>query len=271
MARFICVQCGTQFSESDAPPLACPICEDERQYVRWSGQEWTTLEDLQATHRQVFTDEDGVTGIGMEPPFAIGQRALLAPTKSGAILWDCVALVTDEAVERVNRAGGLRAIAISHPHYYTSMVSWSEAFGGVPIHLHADDREWVMHPNDAITFWSGETLRIAPNLTLIRCGGHFAGSTVLHDAEGADGKGVLHVGDNLQVCQDRRYVSFMRSYPNYIPLGATAVERIGAAIAPYEFERIHGAFAHRNVRSDGKAAVARSTDRYLRAITDTYR
>jgi hypothetical protein len=266
MTRFVCVQCGTQFADSETPPRSCPICEDERQYVRWSGQEWTTLDDLRMTRRNVFTDEDGVTGIGIDPAFAIGQRALLVPMETGVVLWDCVALITDESVERVRTAGGLRAIAISHPHYYTSMVAWSEAFGGVPIYLHADDRQWVMHPDNAIEFWSGETREIGPGLTLIRCGGHFEGSTLLHDRNGAEGKGSLYVGDNLQVCQDRRYVSVMRSYPNYIPLNAPAVEKIVAAVEPYRFERIYGAFAHRNVRSDGKAAVARSLERYLASI-----
>jgi hypothetical protein len=266
VTRFICVQCGTQFAESIEPPPACPVCEDERQYVRWSGQEWTDLDVLETRHRNVFTDEDGVTGIGIEPSFAIGQRALLVPSDDGCVLWDCVALVTDEAVTRVKKAGGLRAIAISHPHYYTAMVAWSEAFGGVPIHLHADDRQWVMHPHSAIAFWSGETKAIGPGLTLIRCGGHFEGSTLLHDAAGANGKGVLYAGDNLQVCQDRRFVSFMRSYPNYIPLNAPAVERIAAAVEPFGFERIYGAFAHRNVSEHGKEAVARSVERYLSAI-----
>jgi hypothetical protein len=266
MTRFICVQCGSQFGESDTPPRSCPICEDERQYVRWSGQEWTTHEALKSAHRNVFTDEDGIMGIGIEPSFAIGQRALLVPSDGGCVLWDCVALVTDEAVRRIKAAGGLRAIAISHPHYYTAMVTWSEAFGGVPIHLHADDRQWVMHSHEAITYWSGEAREIGQGLTLIRSGGHFEGSTLLHDANGAGGKGVLYVGDNLQVCQDRRYVSFMRSYPNYIPLDAAAVEHIAAAVAPFSFERIYGAFAHRNVREDGKRAVARSVERYLAAI-----
>ncbi len=266
MTRFICVQCGSQFGETEAPPPSCPICQDERQYVRWSGQEWTTHEALKKTHANVFTDEDGVTGIGIEPTFAIGQRALLVPSDGGFVLWDCVALVTDETVRRIEKAGGLRAIAISHPHYYTAMVTWSEAFGGVPIHLHADDRQWVMHPNDAIRFWSGDTQAIGPGLTLIRSGGHFEGSTLLHDASGAEGRGALYVGDNLQVCQDRRYVSFMRSYPNYIPLNEKAVRHIADAVAPFPFARLYGAFAHRNVREDGKEAVARSVERYLAAI-----
>jgi hypothetical protein len=268
MTRFMCVQCGTQFAETPPLHLSCPICEDERQYVRWSGQEWTTFEELRATHRNVFTEEGGLTGIGIEPDFAIGQRALVIPTGDGAILWDCVSLVTEEAVQRIRRMGGLKAIAISHPHFYSAHAEWSEAFGGVPVYLHEDDRSWVMNPHGAIRFWSGETLEIAPGFTLIRTGGHFEGSTVLHHAADVDGRGALFVGDTLSVLQDRRHVSFMRSYPNYIPLNRRAVELIGAALAPYPFERIFGASAHRNMLQDGKAAVARSIERYLAAIQD---
>jgi hypothetical protein len=268
MTRFMCVQCGAQFAETPAPPPSCPVCEDERQYVRWSGQEWTTFENLRATHRNVFTEEGGLMGIGIEPDFAIGQRALAIPTGDGAILWDCVSLVTQEAVECIRRMDGLRVMAISHPHFYTAQAEWSEAFGGVPVYLHADDRPWVMNPHEAIRFWSGETLEIAPGFTLIRTGGHFEGSTVLHHAAGADGRGDLFVGDTLSVLQDRRHVSFMRSYPNYIPLNRSAVERIGAALAPYPFERIFGASADRNILQGGKAAVARSIERYLAALRD---
>jgi glyoxylase-like metal-dependent hydrolase (beta-lactamase superfamily II) len=268
MARFMCVQCGGQFAEPSAPPPSCPVCEDERQYVRWSGQEWTTFEELRSSHRNAFTDEGGLTGIGIEPSFAIGQRALVVPTGEGAVLWDCVSLITDEAIERIRRMGSLKAIAISHPHYYSALAEWSEAFGGVPVYLHEDDRQWAMRPHDAVRFWSGDTLEIGPGLTLIRTGGHFEGSTVLHHAAGAGGRGDLFVGDNLQVTQDRCFVSFMRSYPNYIPLNRAAVERIGAAVAPYPFERVFGAFAHRNILQDGKAAVARSIERYLAAIRD---
>jgi glyoxylase-like metal-dependent hydrolase (beta-lactamase superfamily II) len=189
-------------------------------------------------------------------------------TGDGAVLWDCVSLVTEEAIERIRRLGGLKAIAISHPHYYSAMIEWSEALSGVPVYVHEDDRSWVMRPHEVIRFWSGETLEIGPGLTLIRTAGHFEGSTVLHHAAGAEGRGDLFVGDNLQVTQDRRFVSFMRSYPNYIPLNRTAVERIGAAVEPYPYERVFGAFAHRNILQDGKAAVARSIERYLAAIAD---
>src|SRR3546814_13847495 len=61
-----------------------------------------------------------------------------------------------DTVARVREAGGIRAIAISHPHYYSGMVEWSRAFGGVPILLHAADREWVMRDAPAIEYWRSE-------------------------------------------------------------------------------------------------------------------
>jgi glyoxylase-like metal-dependent hydrolase (beta-lactamase superfamily II) len=268
----ICATCGTQFARSEAPPERCPICEDERQFVGWAGQAWTTLEDLRAHHRLALQDEgDGLLGIGTEPKFAIGQRALLVPAEVQGgpgrnLLWDCISLVDAAAVRVVEAQGGLAAIAISHPHYYSSMVEWSRAFGGAPIYLHADDRQWVMRPDPAIVFWDGDALELGAGLTLLRLGGHFAGGTVLHWAAGVDGKGALLAGDILQVVQDRRFVSFMYSYPNYIPLPATSVRRIMDLLEPYPFERVWGAWFGAVVRADAKAAVRRSAERYLRAL-----
>ncbi|OLD74327.1 MAG: MBL fold metallo-hydrolase [Verrucomicrobia bacterium 13_1_20CM_54_28] len=266
MENFICVQCGTQFSEMAKPPLRCPICEDERQFVRHGGQEWTTLKRLAADHQNRFEEEaPQLLGIGTEPEFAIGQRALLVQSPSGNLLWDCIALLDDRTIAEVNARGGIRSIAISHPHYYTTMVEWAERFDA-QILLHAADREWVMRKSPRIQFWEGGTLPLWDNLTLINCGGHFEGGTVLHWPAGENGKGALLTGDIIQVVQDRRYVSFMRSYPNLIPLGAAAVDHILKAIEPFPFDQIYGAWWKANVLSDAKAAVARSAARYLRAI-----
>src|SRR5436305_1810436 len=174
-------------------------------------------------------------GIGVEPHFAIGQRALYVRTPQGNLLWDCVPLLDEAVVEAVRALGGISGIAISHPHY--CMVEWSQACGGVPIYLHAADRQWVMRPDKAIVFWEGETKSLAEGLTLVRCGGHFEGGTVLHWAGGAVGKGALLTGDIIQVVADRKHVSFMYSYPNYIPLSEAAVERIVKAVEPFEFDR----------------------------------
>lgn len=267
MTAAICVQCGTQFAEAARAPERCPICEDERQYVNPVGQQWTTLERLREEHHARIEPEGrGVTGIGTEPEFAIGQRALLVESPRGNLLWDCVALLDDEIVAHIAARGGLRAIAISHPHYYTTMVEWSDAFGGVPIYLHAADRAWVMRPSWRIQFWSGPTMALWDEMTLINCGGHFEGGTVLHWPRGADGAGALLTGDIIQTVADPRAVSFMRSYPNLIPLGAAAIRQIVERVEPFGFENIYGAWWKRNVIGGAKDVVRRSAGRYLRAI-----
>ena len=126
-----------------------------------------------------------------------------------------------------------------------------------------------MRPDSALEFWDGETKEIKPGLTLIRCGGHFEGGTVLHWAEGAGSKGTVLSGDILQVVEDRRWVSFMYSYPNLIPLPAKTIRRIVSAVEPFEFDRIYGAWWGKVVATDAKSAVHRSADRYIRALGDS--
>jgi glyoxylase-like metal-dependent hydrolase (beta-lactamase superfamily II) len=243
------------------------VCEDPRQYVGWKGQRWTTLDELRERHRAEMREEEpGLLGIGMEPSFAIGQRALLVPSAAGNVLWDCIPLVDDAVVAEVKARGGLRAVAVSHPHYYTGMVEWSRAFGGVPIHLHAADAEWVMRPDAAVAPWDGDELELAPGLTLLRLGGHFPGATVLHWRDGAGGRGALLSGDVVQVVPDRRWVSFMWSYPNLVPLPGREVRRIARALERWRFDRIHGAWWDRVVAEDGAGAVRRSAERYVRAL-----
>jgi hypothetical protein len=267
MPNYICVTCGTQFRDTTSPPSNCPICEDERQYIGANGQQWTTLAELQQSHHNTIkSHEEGLTGIGSEPRFAIGQRALLLQTAQGNLLWDCITLLDETTVAAVQALGGIAAIAISHPHYYSSMVAWSQAFNA-PIYLHAADRQHVMRPDPAIVFWEGETLPLLDGLTLIRCGGHFEGGSVVHWPLGAAGGGALLTGDIIQVVQDRRFVSFMRSYPNLIPLPARAIHQIVQAVEPFTFDRIYGAWWETLVATDAKAAVHRSAERYVRAIT----
>lgn len=263
----ICSTCGTQHAESDAPPPRCPICDEVRQYIPPAGQKWTTLETLRRTHRNCYQrHEPNLLGIGTAPEFAIGQRALLVQSPQGNVLWDCVSLIDQATIDLLNGIGGVAAIAISHPHYYTSMVGWSYAFGGVPVFLHEADRAWVQRPDSVIQFWRGETQALHGGMTLIRCGGHFAGGTVLHWPAGAEGRGALLTGDILQVTMDRQFVSFMRSYPNLLPLSRPAVEAIAAAVAPYPYDRLYGAWWDREIASGARGAVERSLARYIEAI-----
>ena len=268
MTHYICRTCGVQFAASEEPPPACPICQDERQYVNWQGQQWTTLAALQKDyHNLIKPVGSGLTGLGICPGFAIGQRALLLQTAEGNILWDCISLIDPPTIAAIKALGGVSAIAISHPHFYASMVEWSRAFEA-PIYLHADNEPYVMRPDSDIHFWAGESYTLNQTAKLIRCGGHFSGSTVLHWSNGGAGQGALFTGDTIQVVQDRRYVSFMYSYPNLIPLPPAAVRRIVGAIEPYAFDQLYGGWWDKVVLREAKAAVTRSAERYLRIIEE---
>ncbi len=267
MENFICSTCGVQFDASETPPANCPICDDERQYVGYGGQQWTTREKLKRTHHNRFeTVEKNLVGIGTEPSFAIGHRSLLVRASAGNVLWDPTVLLDETTIETVRALGGIKWLAVSHPHLVTTCVEWSKAFDDAPIYWHADNRDWVMRTDASYIFWGGETAALAFGLTLIRCGGHFEGSAVLHWAKGADGRGVLITGDTIQVASDRRYVSFMYSYPNMIPLHAQKISRIVNALEPFAFDRLYGGWWHSIVASDAKNAVKRSAERYVRAL-----
>jgi hypothetical protein len=266
MSFFICTACGTQYPESAQAPVQCLICEEERQYVPPRGQTWTTLEGLRQSHTNTFRQyERAIVGVGSTPAFAIGQRALLVRTDHGNILWDCIATLDDATVTLIKGLGGIDAIAISHPHFYTTMVEWARAFGA-PIHLHAADKQWIMRNDPAIELWDGETKALWDGVTLVRCGGHFPGGTVMYWAGGAGGGGTVCAGDILSVTTDRKWLSFMRSYPNFIPLSARAVERIGAALRPFAFDTIYGHSFDRVIAKDAKAVLEASVARYVAAV-----
>jgi hypothetical protein len=277
----ICKTCGVQYA---GPREDCPVCLDERQYVGWDGQQWTTLARLTKDgHRGLVRAEGpGVIGIGADPPTAIGQRALLVRAPGGNVLFDMITYIDDDLIAQVRELGGISAIAISHPHFYGSMIEWAHAFDA-SVYIHEADRRWTARPDDAIVYWQGDTREIGDGLTLINAGVHFDGGQVLHwsgergsgergsgergsgerGAGGQDGAGLLCSGDIMTVVPDRRYVSFMYSYPNLIPERPRTIRRALAMLDPFSFDRIYGAWWGRIVHADGKAALHRSAERYL--------
>ena len=258
-----------EYSESSSPPTRCTICEDPRQYVGWQGQQWTNMDELidQGYMNDLRNLEPNLFGIGITPSFSIGQRALLVTTDQGNILYDCVSIIDDNAANKIADLGGISYICLSHPHFYDSMVSWSQEFDHAPIIIPEVDRTHVMRSDKAIEYWDGKPLEILPGITLIQTGGHFEGSSVLHWKNGAQGKGALLVGDTISVVQDRNYVSFMRSYPNLIPLSANQVSNIIETLKPYPYDRIYGGWWDRNVLTHGKNAVKISAERYINHIS----
>lgn len=256
---WLCRTCGV---EHRAPAGVCAICADERQWVPRDGQRWATLDELavEGMRSQATTVEAGLLGIGSAPALGIGQLGKLMCGPGGNVLWDPPGFVDEAAVAAVAGQGPVTAIAASHPHMFGAQVEWSHRLGGVPVYVNAADADWVMRPDPVIEWWSGQ-VALTPAVSVVQVGGHFPGSAVACWRDGADGRGVLLVGDTIFPNPDRRTVSFMRSYPNLIPLSPAVVQRIADTLAPLHFDRIYGLFTNA-VDADGHAAVARSATRY---------
>ena len=82
---------------------------------------------------------------------------------------------------------------------------------------------------------------------------------------GNKGKGTLLSGDIVRVVADRDWVSFMYSYPNFIPLPASTVENIAAKLKGLKFNRLYDAF-HRVIEEDANSSVQVSATRYIDAL-----
>jgi glyoxylase-like metal-dependent hydrolase (beta-lactamase superfamily II) len=130
-----------------------------------------------------------------------------------------------------------------------------------PVLVHEADRQWIVDPDDCIETWKGDTRELLPGITLHRLGGHFPGNAALYWAD----RRILLPGDTMLVTWDRRHVAFMWSYPNYVPLPATEVTRLGRRLEALDVDAIYSAFWGRgDIERDAKAAVRRSIDRHIR-------
>lgn len=267
MSLSICATCAVEHAER---PEVCAICDDERQWVPAAGQRWTTLEELAAAGTRVETEElePGLVGVRSAPEVGIGQVSKLVVTPAGNVLWDPIGFLDDGGVRAVREHGPVVAILASHPHMFGVQVEWSRALGGVPVLVAEADLRWVARPDPVIESWSG-TYEPVPGLTLSQPGGHFPGSAVAHWSAGAGGRGVLLVSDTVSVNPDLTSVTFMRSYPNRIPLSGAVVQRVAAHVEQFAFDRLYGNF-DRMIPTAAREAVRRSADRHTAWVRGDY-
>jgi glyoxylase-like metal-dependent hydrolase (beta-lactamase superfamily II) len=172
--------------------------------VRPSGTTYTTLSVLRrtGTYRNKISLLDAahphIYSIVTEPKFGIGQRCFLIKTPAGNILWDLITLLDQATTEWIRTQGGVKAIVISHPHYYTTHRWWSSMLHA-PVYVSAEDREWLQFPDvGGIYRWiATPTTEILPGVTAIKVGGHFPGSLCLHVKSDADNHARLFIADTL--------------------------------------------------------------------------
>ncbi|NMH68223.1 hypothetical protein HF072_05460 [Bacillus sp. RO3] len=271
MKKYVCTTCGTQYQPSDQEPDGCVICMEERQYVHPDGQTWTTLMEMKESgiySNRLIHEQPGLTSITTEPRFGIGQTAYLLEEQGYRLLWDCISYLDEATKELLSQDGGIDAIALSHPHYYSTQAEWAKTFD-CPIYIHEDDWQWVQDPSDRIIFWKGESNVLSNGITLYRLGGHFKGGAVLHWENTRTNQGVLLTGDIIQVVADQQWVSFMYSYPNLIPLPAEKVGAMARAVKPLSYNQLYNAF-HREIPDNADQAVQRSAERYIKALNGSW-
>lgn len=264
----LCVTCGVEHQHP--LPSICAICADERQYLPEDGlQRWVTLNELQSNHSIDFWEiEPGLHGLTPNPTVGIGHRPILVQTTNGNLLWDPPGYIDEDAVKRVHERGGIQWIAASHPHMNGVQLAWSAAFDDAPVYVNSRDAEWLARPGDSIKLWDAE-VQLAPDLKLIRIGGHFAGSSVVHWM-GQDSKGVLLSSDTIFPVAAKGWVTFLRSYPNRLPLSGGTVQRMADQVLQLDFDRLYGNFHGQPITSDAWQAVKQSADRHIAWVSGEF-
>ncbi|KAL2208519.1 metallo-beta-lactamase superfamily protein [Sarocladium strictum] len=228
------------------------------------------LSNKYTNHFEKDPYHSGVISIYTSPQFAIGQRAFLLCSPTGNILWDCITYLDEATISHLKALGGIEAIVISHPHYYSTSLHWAEAFG-CKVYLSEEDREWVMREGDGIEYWAGERLELVGGEFLaVKVGGHFPGSSVLY----WESQSKLFVADSITVVPSGVYhvdrpadtasFTFMWSYPNFIPLPPDEVHNIWKAVKDLDFEDTHGAFMTRDTRGRSKQRLLESAKLIVR-------
>ncbi|GAB3488116.1 hydrolase [Amycolatopsis cihanbeyliensis] len=267
MTIWICTGCGLEHPDSPEPPPVdgCVLDRgevgvEERGDLGPHGRGWTTHAELAAQPHETLRRDHGrgVYSLRREPRFAIGHWSFLVRTAHGNLLWDPPAYLDEEVLGLVRELGGVDVIAVSHPHMFAAQVSWSHAFGRVPVLVNADDQEWVPRADPVVEYWKDHAEPL-PGVELIQLGGHMPGSSVARTSDGT-----LLVGDTISgVPVHPAWVSFTRNYPKLVPLSPAVVRRIVRRLDAYEYDRLY-TLGGDTIDSQAKAVVHRSADSHIR-------
>jgi glyoxylase-like metal-dependent hydrolase (beta-lactamase superfamily II) len=227
------------------------------------GQRWTTHDTVKTDHAvRVMQLSERVYECTVVPTFAIGQRALLVLSGEGNVLWDCIPLLDEPLISFIRSQGGLKAIAFSHPHYYSNVRDWAETFG-CPIYIHQSDQQWIMDPGAHIRLWAGDEHPLWDGMRLINIGGHFTGSSLLHAAN-LSKEGTVFCGDTLILSPSKQHLAVMYSYPNRIPLPLSEVERIRKRFETIPFDTLYSFLTYQNLTEHAQDILRQSFARYVK-------
>jgi glyoxylase-like metal-dependent hydrolase (beta-lactamase superfamily II) len=256
----ICSTCGTQLLAEPDIPAFCPICTDDRQYVPENGQQWTLPTELEHSTIKITQLNEYLYSLKIVPDFAIAQRALLFISPGGNVLWDCIPYLDKPTIDFIRAKGGLKAIAFSHPHYYSNMNDWANEFD-CPIYIHQNDAEWVPFKTPHTKLWKGDAIQLLDGISIVHIGGHFAGSCVLH-ITGLTPQGTMLCGDTFNIARSKQHMAMMYSYPNIIMLTKTAFAKAYQKASLLNFDTVYGAFENQDIEGNAMKVFEASMQRY---------
>jgi hypothetical protein len=258
----ICCTCGTQLSEAQPLPEFCPICSDDRQYISAQGQRWTNLAQLKKSYsNKISKINERLYTLKTEPDFAIAQRAFLLLSANGNVLWDCIPLLDEPTIDFIKSKGGLQAIVFSHPHYYSTMNAWASAFD-CPVYIHRNDQPYVFNKGEAIRLWEGDVHPLWDDISIVKIGGHFPGSCLLH-VDSLSAGGAILCGDSLYISRSKRHIAVMYSYPNQIMLSKKEFAAVHKNCSGLSFDTLYGAFEGQNLEGNAYDVFTASMKRYI--------
>ena len=227
-----------------------------------NGQIWIKPSDLLKNHSVKLNRlQDNLYELFINPMFAIGQRALLVLSKHGNILWDCIPMLDEMTIEFIKAKGGLKAIAFSHPHFYSNMNDWAEYFN-CPIYIHNKDVEHNMVKGKHVTLWDGDEFPLWDEMKIMQIGGHFAGSSILH-VPFLSKEGSIICGDTLFLSPSKKHFSVVYSSPNRIPLPLAEITRIKKRFDNIPFDSFYGYIKTQNLHKDVKEILETSMAKYV--------
>ena len=259
--QIICCTCGTAYLLESVPEI-CSTCLDERQWVPQDGQVWTKSADLHKKHSvKLNRIKDRLYELEINPMFAIGQRAMLVLSDQGNILWDCIPMLDEMTIEFIRAKGGLKAIAFSHPHFYSNMNEWAEVFD-CPLYIHKKDESHIVTKGPHLQLWTGDELPLWEGMRVLNIGGHFEGSSILH-VPFLSPEGSILCGDTLFLSPSKKHFSAVYSSPNRIPLPLTEMKRIKNRLEEISFDGFYGYIKTQNLENEVKKVLEESLARYV--------
>jgi len=239
MTPYLCTNCGF-WQRYFTVPSSCPICLDFRHTPPEDGFRFLTPDGIaqETTTTVLITDDPRIVTFENSPCIGIGPNGYLIQHPEGNVFFDGTAYYDPEALRFIEALGGIKWLTASHPHAYGALWQLQERFAPT-VAIQVEDLPWTTAFQTAWPF--DETFELAPGLTLIHTGGHFAGHTILHWAD----RKLLFAGDMVKFHSENGLLTSISTHKGFnrkIPMSHAEIRRYAAAIETLEFDMVFTSF-----------------------------